>query len=168
MLWVNRHYVIGSPSIQGHPCQGVIDRNGQLSGSVIKCLHLSGSGREQGCRRLNLPAIDSSSSKRCISEEKLCFLRGGIELLGTVCALWGTISQDKCSAASQPPAPCIRWCRAYEQPLRALKGLGNGQENLPWLLLQPSVRLWPEGWCGCGCAMLKPSCHRCHSQPGGL
>lgn len=52
----------------------MINRNGQLSGSVIKCLHLSGFGREQGYGRLNPAAIDSSSSKRYISEEKLCFL----------------------------------------------------------------------------------------------
>lgn len=72
LVWANRHEIIGSSLIQGHPWQGVIDRNGQLSGSVMKCLHLSGFGRERGYGRLNPPAIDSSSSKRYISEEKLC------------------------------------------------------------------------------------------------
>lgn len=73
---------------------------------------------------------------------------GGIELLGTVCALWGNISQESRSAASHHPAPSTSWwgtSRAVEKPLRALKGLGNQRGNLPWLLLQPSVRLLAKG-----------------------
>lgn len=40
----------------------------------MKCLHLSGFGRERGYGRLNPPAIDSSSRKRYISEEKIFLL----------------------------------------------------------------------------------------------
>lgn len=51
---------------------------------------------------------------------------GGIELLGTVCALWGNISQESRSAASHHPAPSTSWwgtSRAVEKPSRGFEGI---------------------------------------------
>lgn len=134
---------MGSSSIQGHPCQGVIDRNGQLSGSVMKCLHLSGFGRERGYGRLNPPAIDSSSSKRCISEEKLCLPspEGSNRAAGNCLCSLGEHQPGEQLRCLPAPRSQQDWWEPPEQPSRALKGLGDQRGNSPRLLLQPSVRL---------------------------
>lgn len=95
---------------------------------------------------------------------------GGIKLLGSVRALWGNISQERGSAASHHPAAGSSWqgaSRAAAKPLRALKGLRNPSGNLPRLLLEPCVKLWPKDWHGSGCAVLKSSSYWCAPSPLG-
>ena len=68
---------------------------------------------------------------------------GGIELLGTVCALWGNISQENCSGASQHQL--ARNFPSSGKAFEGFEGIRDQQGNLPRLLLQPSMRLLAKG-----------------------
>lgn len=153
----------------------MIDRNGQLSGSVIKCLHLSGFGREQGYGRLNPPAIDSSSNKRYISEEKLCFLNpdGRNRAAGNcLCSLGGRQPGEQLCCLPPPRSQPRLAGNFPSSSSKAFKGFEGIRESAKEFAVvaacSPARGCWPKGWCGSGCAMLKASRHRGDSQPAGL